>query len=294
MAMLQTCGAIVALARPHQWAKNALVWTALFTAHRYQDAQSLQQTIWAFFAFCAAASAVYAFNDSLDVAADRAHPSKAGRPLASGTLPRWSGPVLAVLYLALAAALASQLGTRFQSVLLGYVLASLAYCLLIKRILLLDVMVLAGLYVLRIAAGAAAIEVPLSFWLLSFGLFLFFSLALLKRVIELKELTSEGLDRTKRAYQTEDLPMLSILGIGAMLAAAVVLVMYLHSPDVRALYQHPARLSLLLPIVLYGLSRLWLLAMRGGMASDPVLHALRDPISYLCLAGALSVIIIAV
>ena len=125
-------------------------------------------------------------------------------------------------------------------------------------------------------------------------MFLFFSLALLKRVIELKELSTASLGRNQRAYQAEDLPMLSMLGISAMLAAAVVLVMYLHSPDVRVLYQHSARLSLLLPIVLYGLSRLWLLALRGGMAADPVVHALRDPISYLCLAGALGVVIIAV
>lgn len=294
MPFLTTLRAVIALARPHQWAKNALVWTALFTAHRYHDADAIAQTVLAFFAFCAAASAVYAFNDSLDVAADRAHPSKAKRPLASGALPRWSGPVLSLVYLTLAAGLASALSARFQGVLLSYLLASLAYCVAIKKVLLLDVMVLAGLYVLRIAAGAAAIEVPLSFWLLSFGLFLFFSLALLKRVIELKALPVEQLERTKRAYQTDDLPMLSMLGIGAMLAAAVVLVMYLHSPDVRVLYQHPARLSLVLPIVLYGLSRLWLLALRGGMAADPVVHALRDPISYLCLAGALSVVLIAV
>ena len=294
MSLLNTLGAIFTLARPHQWAKNALVWTALFTAHRYHDALALQQTLLAFLAFCAAASAVYAFNDSLDVEADRAHPSKSKRPLASGALPRWSGPALSLLYLGVAAGFASTLGARFQGVLLSYLLASLAYCLVIKKILLMDVMVLAGLYVLRIAAGAAAINVPLSFWLLSFGLFLFFSLALLKRVIELKELSTASLGRNQRAYQAEDLPMLSMLGISAMLAAAVVLVMYLHSPDVRVLYQHSARLSLLLPIVLYGLSRLWLLALRGGMAADPVVHALRDPISYLCLAGALGVVIIAV
>lgn len=293
-ALLNVLGAVFALARPHQWAKNALVWVALFTAHRYHDASAVQQTLLAFFAFCAAASAVYALNDSLDVEADRAHLSKAKRPLASGQLPRWSGPVLALVFLAVAVGFAATLSTRFQSVLLGYLLASLAYCFLIKRMLLLDVMVLAGLYVLRIAAGAAAINVPLSFWLLSFGLFLFFSLALLKRVIELKELSADRLQQNRRAYQAEDLPMLSMLGIAAMVAAAVVLVMYLHSPDVRVLYHHPARLSLLLPIVLYGLSRLWLLAMRGGMAADPVVHALRDPISYLCLAGALSVVIFAV
>ncbi len=282
--------AILKLARVHQWVKNALVLTALLTAHRYSDVQALQQSVLAFFAFCAAASAVYAFNDTLDIASDRAHPSKAMRPLASGALPRWAGPVLALIWLMGAGLLSMRLGLRFQIILSAYAVASLAYCLGLKRIALIDVMLLAGLYVLRVAAGAAAIGVLLSFWLAAFTLFLFLSLALLKRVIELKDLARGHIEVNQRAYQQLDLPLLIGMGTAATMAAAVVLVLYLNSPEIPLHYSHSARLSLLLPIVLYSMSRLWLIALRGQMHADPVVHALRDPASYLSLSGALAVV----
>lgn len=286
--------AILKLARVHQWVKNALVFTALLTAHRYADVAALKQSVLASFAFCAAASAVYAFNDTLDIASDRAHPSKAQRPLASGALPRWAGPVIALVWLTIAGLLSMQLGLRFQLVLAAYAMASLAYCLGLKRIALIDVMLLAGLYVLRVAAGAAAIGVLLSFWLAAFTLFLFLSLALLKRVIELKDLARGHVEINQRAYQQVDLPLLIGLGTAATMAAAVVLVLYLNSPEIPLHYSHSARLSLLLPIVLYSMSRLWLIALRGEMHADPVVHALRDPASYLGVSAALAVVLWAI
>ena len=192
--------AILRLARVHQWVKNALVLTALLTAQRYADALACQQSALAFFAFCAAASAVYAFNDTLDVVSDRTHPSKATRPLASGALPLWAGPTIALTWVGIAALLSMRLDLRFQLILSAYAVASLAYCLGLKRVALVDVMLLAGLYVLRVAAGAAAIGVLLSFWLAAFTLFLFLSLALLKRVIELKDLARGHIESSPRAY----------------------------------------------------------------------------------------------
>ena len=289
-----TLKAVLRLARMHQWIKNALVWTALLTAHRYTDQSAIRETLIAFFAFCAAASAVYAFNDTLDARADRAHPSKSHRPLANGDLPEWSGPFIALFWLAIAVFLAMSLDSRFQIVLASYGAASLAYCLGLKRVVLLDVMLLAGLYVLRVAGGAAAIHVPLSFWLAAFALFLFISLALLKRVVELQDLIRGHLAQSQRSYQSSDLPLLIGLGCAAIMGAAVVLVLYLNSPEVRQLYQHPARLALQLPIVLYAISRLWLIALRGEMHADPVVHALRDPISYVSLLGALLVVLWAI
>ena len=278
----------------HQWVKNLLVLTALLTAQRYTDALALQQSVLAFFAFCAAASAVYAFNDTLDVKSDRAHPSKAQRPLASGALALWAGPVIAIAWLAVAALLSMSLGAKFQLILAAYAVASLAYCLGLKRLLLVDVMLLAGLYVLRVGAGAAAIGVYLSFWLAAFTLFLFLSLALLKRVIELKDLARGHIEVSQRAYQQIDLPLLIGLGTAAIMGAAVVLVLYLDSSEMRLHYSHPARLSLLLPIVIYAMSRLWLIALRGQMHSDPVVHALRDPASYLSVSATLAVVLWAI
>ena len=282
--------AILKLARVHQWVKNALVLTALLTAQRYSDRLALQQGALGFFAFCAASSSIYAFNDTLDVASDRVHPSKSQRPLASGMLPLWAGPILAFMWLAVAALLSIGLGLRFQLILSAYVLASLAYCLGLKRIALIDVMLLAGLYVLRVAAGAAAISVSLSFWLTGFTLFLFLSLALLKRVIELKDLARGYIETSQRAYQQMDLPLLIGLGTAAAMGAAVVLVLYFNSPEMPLHYSHPKRLSLLLPVVLYSMSRLWLIALRGQMHSDPVVHALRDPASYLSFSATLAVV----
>ena len=282
--------AALKLARVHQWIKNLLVLTALLTAQRYADLWALQQGALGFFAFCAAASSVYALNDTLDIASDRVHPSKAHRPLASGALPIWAGPTLALMWLAIAALLSMRLGLRFQLILSAYAVASLAYCLGLKRVELVDVMLLAGLYVLRVAAGAAAIGVALSFWLAAFTLFLFLALALLKRVIELKDLARGHIETSPRAYQAVDLPLLIGLGTAATMGAAVVLVLYLNSPEMRLHYSHPARLSLLLPIVLYAMSRLWLIALRGQMHSDPVVHALRDPASYWSLGATLAVV----
>ena len=282
--------AALKLARVHQWIKNLLVLTALLTAQRYTDVWALQQGAFGFFAFCAAASSVYALNDTLDIASDRAHPSKAHRPLASGALPIWAGPTLALMWLAIAALLSMRLGLRFQLILSAYAVASLAYCLGLKRVELVDVMLLAGLYVLRVAAGAAAIGVALSFWLAAFTLFLFLALALLKRVIELKDLARGHIETSPRAYQAVDLPLLIGLGTAATMGAAVVLVLYLNSPEMRLHYSRPARLSLLLPIVLYAMSRLWLIALRGQMHSDPVVHALRDPASYWSLGATLAVV----
>ena len=282
--------AVLKLARVHQWVKNTLVLTALLTAHRYSDKLALQQSVLAFFAFCAAASSVYAFNDTLDIASDRAHPSKAQRPLASGALPIWAGPILALMWLAVAAVLSMSLGLKFQLILSAYAVASLVYCLGLKRVALIDVMLLAGLYVLRVAAGAAAIGVLLSFWLAAFTLFLFLSLALLKRVIELKDLARGHIEVNQRAYQQIDLPLLIGMGTAAAMGASVVLVLYLNSPEMRLHYSHPTRLSLLLPIVLYGMSRLWLIALRGQMHADPVVHALRDPASYLSVGATLAVV----
>jgi 4-hydroxybenzoate polyprenyltransferase len=286
--------AFIKLARPHQWVKNALVCTALLTSHRYADAASALMSVLAFFAFCAAASAVYALNDTLDVKTDRVHPEKLLRPLASGALPIFLGPVFAMVWLGLAGTIALQLSAKFQLYLAVYVGASLAYCVGLKRLILVDVMLLAGLYVLRVAAGAAAIGVPLSFWLAAFTLFLFLSLALLKRVIELQDLARGHIQLSSRAYQNIDLPLLIGLGTAAVMGAAVVLVLYLGSAEMRALYSHPARLTLLLPIVLYAMARLWLIALRGQMHSDPVVHALRDPASYLCVGAILVAVLWAI
>lgn len=277
--------ALLRLLRPHQWAKNLLVFVAVLTAHRYADASAWQAAAHLFVAFCLCASAIYVVNDAADVAADRAHPDKSKRPFASGALsPRWAFAIAPVL-LAAALLAAASLSREAMWTLAAYVLLSLTYTFAIKRVLWLDVLALAALYVLRVAAGAFAIMVPLSPWLLGFALFLFVSLATLKRYGELAMANGGGLDG--RAYRAADAPVVLAVGVASALTAVLVFALYVQSGDVRALYTRPIVLWLAAPVLLYWLARLWTLAGRGAVRADPILFALRDPASYL---GALALL----
>lgn len=266
------------LLRPHQWAKNLLVFVAVLTAHRYVEPAAWQAAAWMFAAFCLAASAIYVVNDAVDVVADRAHPDKSKRPFASGALPIALAWLIAPILLGLATACAFFLPIESRWALAAYVALSLAYTFAIKRVLWLDVLVLAALYVLRVAAGAFAIAVPLSPWLLGFALFLFVSLAALKRYGELAMAGGGALDG--RAYRAADAPVVLAIGAASALTAVLVFALYVQSEDVRALYARPGLLWLVAPVLVYWLARLWTLAGRGLVRADPILFALRDPASH--------------
>lgn len=265
---------LLRLLRPHQWAKNLLVLVAILTSHRFADPAAWRAGVVLLLVFCLAASAIYAINDALDVAADRAHPDKSKRPFASGALPLAAGLALVPLLFAIAAGLSLALPRPAALAALAYVVLALGYCFLLKRLLWLDVLTLASLYVLRVVAGALAIAVPISPWLLGFALFLFVSLACLKRFGELA--MAAGHDLAGRAYQAVDAPVLLAFGVASALTAVVVFALYVQSPDVRALYRHAALLWLAAPVLLYWLARLWTLAGRGLLRADPILFALRD------------------
>ncbi len=276
--------AVVRLLRPHQWTKNLLVLVAVLTAHRYADVGAWQQALLMFVAFCAAASAIYVVNDAVDVAADRKHADKSMRPFASGALSPVIAWWLAPLLLAGAAGLSAMLPADARTVLAAYVALSLGYCFFFKRMLWLDVLVLSTLYVLRVAGGAFAIGVVLSPWLLGFALFLFVSLATLKRYAELMLPGQNVLDG--RAYQVVDAPVVLAIGAGSAVTAILVMALYAQSEDVRELYANPQYLWFAAPVLLYWIARLWTLAGRGELRADPILHALRDGVSYAC-GGAL-------
>lgn len=276
--MSSTAIALIRLLRPHQWAKNLLAFVAVLTAHRYADAASWQAAATLFVAFCLAASAIYVVNDAADLAADRRHPDKSKRPFASGFFSPRLAWLIAPVLLALAGLLAMRLPGGAAAVLAVYVGLSLAYTAVLKRELWLDVLALAALYVLRVAAGAFAIAVPLSPWLLGFALFLFVGLAMMKRYGELAMANGEGLDG--RAYRAIDAPVVLAFGAASALTAVVVLALYVQSDDVRALYARPQLLWLAAPALLYWQARLWTLAGRGLLRADPILFALRDPASY--------------
>lgn len=275
--------------RLHQWAKNTLIFVPLFAAHRFHEWDALADTLIAFVAFGLCASSVYLLNDLLDLAADRQHARKCNRPFASGSLSLLTGICVAPLMLFIGLLLACLLPIQFVGVLVGYYLLTLAYSFDLKRRVLIDALTLAALYTVRLVAGAAAVGVPLSFWLLLFSVFLFLSLALVKRYAELYDLrASGGLSAAGRGYHVEDLPVLQSLGTAAGYLSVLVLALYINSSDVLNLYHQPEWIWGLCGLMLFWISRVWLLAQRGDMHDDPVVFALRDRGSQ--LVGVLAVL----
>jgi 4-hydroxybenzoate polyprenyltransferase len=276
----KTYRAIVRALRPHQWAKNVLVLVPLFAAHRAGDPGSLACGLAGMVAFCLCASSVYLLNDMLDLEADRAHARKSKRPFASGDLSIATGLVLAPALLLLAAAIAIFLPVKFAMALAAYYVLTFSYSMVLKRMLLVDAVALAGLYTLRIIAGAGAVTVALSFWLLLFSVFLFLSLAFVKRYAELDALRrQQKLQALGRGYRVEDLAVLQSFGTAAGYLSVLVLALYINSPEIEPLYHRPKVIWMLCVLLLYWISRVWMTAHRGGMHDDPVVYALRDRVS---------------
>lgn len=268
--------------RTHQWAKNALVALPAALAHRLDEPGVLGAVALAVAAMSLCASGTYVVNDLLDRDRDRAHPTKRRRPFASGELSPAMGAVMAVALVGGAFALAwAALPAAFAGVLAVYVGVTAAYSVWLRRVAVLDVHVLAGLYALRVVAGGAAVGVPLSEWLVAFSLFFFLGLALLKRYAELRLVeTGAAPAANGRGYLPGDGALVGGLGAACGLLATLVLALYVTSPEVRELYARPALLWAAVPAVLYWTMRAWLLAHRGRMDDDPVLFAVRDPASY--------------
>jgi 4-hydroxybenzoate polyprenyltransferase len=238
------------------------------------------------------ASSVYLVNDLLDLPADRAHPRKRHRPLAAGLISVGHAVSIAPALVVLAGLLtAIALPPLFVGVLAGYYAVTFAYSLFLKRKVIIDVWSLAVLYTLRIMAGSAATGLPLSFWMLGFSMFLFLSLAAVKRQAEITDqLKSSRSGGNGRGYQTEDLPILYGIALSAGYAAVVVLALYINSPAVMQLYSSPTLLWLVCPLLLYWISHMVMVTHRGGMTDDPIVFAVSDPVSLGILAlSALSV-----
>jgi 4-hydroxybenzoate polyprenyltransferase len=267
------------LLRVHQWSKNVLVFVPMLTAHRF-ELGALLTAATAFLAFSLIASAFYIVNDAVDLEADRAHRSKRFRPLAAGTVSLRTALAAVPVLVAAAFALAATTTLAFVGVLALYGITTVAYTFLFKRLMLLDVIVLALLYALRVVGGAAALGITISEWLLIFSVFVFASLALVKRYSELAARFDAGLaDPMNRDYRTSDLSVVAALAGASGLNAVTVFALYVSSPAVTALYAHPQRLWLICPVLMYWLTRTLMLAHRREMDDDPVVFALRDKVS---------------
>jgi 4-hydroxybenzoate polyprenyltransferase/phosphoserine phosphatase len=277
--------------RLHQWAKKVLIFLPLLLAHAWAPGLLAAAAV-AFFSFGLCASATYIVNDLLDLETDRHHPRKRLRPFASGDLSALSGIVVVVLFLAASIALALAVPRVITAlspdlyllnphgflVWLGiYLVTTLAYSLRLKRTVLVDVIVLSGLYTIRIIAGSAATGVPVSTWLASFSIFFFLSLAFVKRFAELENLRERGgVSIGGRGYNIADIEQLRSFGSASGYASVVVLTLYISNLDAAQLYRHTNRLWLLVPVLLLWISRLWLQASRGQLDEDPVVYAITD------------------
>ena len=274
--------ALIKQLRPHQWAKNALVLLPVFLAPKVPGLSVLMLAFLAALTFSLCASAGYVFNDLLDIEADRMHATKYTRPFASGALPTAVGPPLFLALLAISFGVAwALMPGKFLLLLALYFIGTLAYSLYLKRLLMLDVLVLAGLYTHRILAGGYATGVKVSTWLLGFSMFLFTSLAFAKRYVELRPLSGDTQVRN-RGYSGVDIDMVASMGTASGFISALVFMLYVDSAAVRDNYREPVLLWLVLPILLFWLGRIWLLTGRGQMRDDPVKFALTDGISVAC------------
>jgi 4-hydroxybenzoate polyprenyltransferase len=285
--------AIIRQLRPHQWVKNVLLFVPLVAAHALSNTEAWWKTGLAFVAFSALASAVYTLNDWLDVDEDRRHPTKRLRPLASGALTKQAAALLIGALVTTSAAVAWWLGSAsFAAYLLLYLAVNILYSVKGKKLLGLDAVCLALLYTLRLLAGGAAVGIPVSFWLMTFSSFFFLSLALLKRTSELVQSGSVSGSHS-RAYAVGDIEVIVSLGTAASLVSGLVLLLYLNSPAVAALYPHPERLWFVLPVLFYWKLRVWILARRGEISQDPVSYALRDRVTWALLAVSALIVALA-
>lgn len=273
---------VIEAMRPHQWLKNALIFLPLMTAHQFA-AVTIGQATLAFVVFSLVASSVYLLNDLLDLEADRAHPRKRLRPFASGTLPIAWGTRLAPALLLIGFGLATFLGATFVGVMVLYYVVTTAYSFFLKRELVVDICALAGLYTLRIIAGAVATDISLSVWLLAFSMFFFFSLAAMKRQAELKSGEAAGQVRAHgRSYKITDLPLIANMAVSSGYVSVLVMALYLYTDTVADLYPNPAPLWGICLVLLFWLSRMVMISHRGWMHDDPVVFAARDRISIVC------------
>lgn len=275
---------VLSALRPQQWVKNVLLFVPLATSHKVGHFSLSVAAAIAFLCFCLCASAVYVLNDLADVSDDRCHPAKQTRPFASGALPASWGLFLAggLLTLAFVASVAA-LPIGFSGVLAGYFVATCAYSILAKRIAMLDVLVLAGLYVIRIFAGGVATGIVVSEWLMAFSMFLFVSLAFVKRYAELERLLRNKQHVANgRGYRVADIGLIESMGPASGYLAVLVLALYVNGEQVKSLYRNPWLLWMICPILMYWISRVWIKAKRGELSEDPVVFAFQDRVS-LCL-----------
>jgi 4-hydroxybenzoate polyprenyltransferase len=282
----------IELLRPHQWAKNLLLFAPALASNQIGNTALILELTQAFVAFCLCSSSIYIINDLMDLENDRKHPTKCKRPFSSGRLPINQGVILLPFLLVVSALVSLEINTMFVATISVYFLLTILYTFFLKNVVLLDCLILAGAYTLRIVGGSKVISSEISFWMVSFSVFLFLSLAYLKRYTELIDYKTQGnqVKVSGRAYTQTDAPFIQILGVSAGFISVLVLALYIDSTASAKIYFMPELMWAAVIVLLYWINWMWLKAHRGEMHSDPVIFALTDSVS-LC-SGVLFVLIV--
>ncbi len=268
--------------RVYQWVKNILLFLPMLLAHDIFNLGLIKNTSIAFVAFSLMASFVYVLNDLLDVEADRVHPTKKNRPIASGKISIFQAFfIIPILFFASLSISVYYLNFEFCGMLLIYVISNILYSFYLKKVMILDIIILSTLYTLRLIAGALAGGVHISPWLIEFSIFFFFSLAAVKRYSEL--LTLKDTNQTsikRRGYLVGDIDVVRNFGIISGYLSVMIIAFYVHGQEVVKLYKHPEILWMISPVLLYWVSRVWLIAHRGKMNEDPIVFTGKDIVSW--------------
>jgi 4-hydroxybenzoate polyprenyltransferase len=281
--------------RVYQWVKNLLIFVPLVTSHTFNSLNHISNALIGFIAFCLLASAGYIINDLFDLNSDRTHPQKSNRPFASGKVSISTAFIVFIFLFTAGFLAAFTLGYVFFIIALIYLTTSVNYSLFLKKIALYDVFILALLYSIRIFAGAVAIKVQLSFWLIAFSTFIFLSLAFIKRFSELIQISNEqNLSKRGRQYHKGDLSILQTMGIASGFLSVVVFSLYINSSEVVKLYSQPKILWAISLVFLFWISRIWLLTIRGEVDEDPIVFAIKDKTSYFTFLFIFVIILISI
>ena len=282
--------------RIYQWSKNILLFVPLLLAHKYTEVYAIQNTILAFFSFNFIASAVYLINDYFDLETDKKHETKKLRPLANGELSVLQYSIIATVILILGVITSAYISINFIFVIVFYFILSNLYSYKLKKIILVDVFVLTAFYIIRIIAGAIAIEVKLSFWILAFSLFFFLSLALLKRYVELSKANNTNqkklLSSRTIVYYKEDLLIVNIIGIVSGILSIVIILFFINSETALNNYKTPELIWFIAPILLYWISSLWFIAHRNKIDYDPVYYVVRSKTNWIIMFAILTLILV--
>lgn len=263
--------------RVHQWLKNLLLALPALASFSIFETTTLTKLVTAFFAFSFVASSVYVANDFLDLASDRIHPIKRSRPMAAGLVNPRFGLVVGALFLGFGLVLAFVVGQAFVASIMIYLVANFLYSLWLKKEVLIDAILLAGLYTLRVIAGGLATGIEVSFWLLAFSVFFFFSIAWAKRYAELEASRANGIELAPgRGYSHRDMPIILAFGSAAAFTAVVIFALYLDSEEIREQYALPEIGWLAIPFLMLLIGRMWFKAHRGRLNEDPILFLIKD------------------